>query len=62
MNDVSPEEFSAAVHAYIMDGRSARVLADEFETTAATVLRWSVGTVKPSKSVRRLVVAWIKST
>lgn len=56
------EEFATAVKAYLDDGRSQRVMSDEFECAYSTVDRWARGVATPGKNVRRLVVEWIKST
>lgn len=58
----TPEEFAAAVRAYLDDGRSSIAMADRFETMGSTPERWANGTAKPHKCIRRQVVEWIKVT
>lgn len=58
----SKAAFSLAVKAYLAEGRSRRVMADQFECAVSTIDRWANQTVSPGKNVRKAVVEWIRAT
>lgn len=51
--------FAKIVHAYLASTGGARVLADAFETTTPTILRWANAISRPRARMQRDVVEWI---